>query len=63
MPSCRAIFRTRRSGSVPLVATRRIRSDTSAVGLSSRGLRGTADKADVGCSYGLLSLSSGASAV
>jgi len=38
--SCRAIRRTRRSGSVSFVATRRIRSDTSAVGLSGLKLLG-----------------------
>jgi len=36
MPICRTIVLTRRSGFVPFVATRRIRSDTFAVGLSGR---------------------------
>jgi len=40
-PICRTSLRTRSSGFVPLVWTRRIRSDTSGVGLSIRGLWGT----------------------
>lgn len=43
MPNRRTILRTRRSGSVALVATLRIRSDTPEVGLSGFGVRVTLD--------------------